>query len=368
MLSDAIPLTALKRVLVVKLRHHGDVLLTSPVFQILKNHAPHLEVDALVYLDTREMLTEHPAISDVFTIDRAWKQLGPFGQLAAEFNLLRRLQSRKYDLVVHLTEHPRGAWLTRLLRPRWAVAQRAVGINEGRNARWWKSSFTHTYPTPRATFRHTVESNLDALRRIGLQPLTPEKKLVLIPGAAAERKVDALMALHNITAKRFIHIHPTSRWFFKTWPAERFAELILQLGRAGQRVVLTAAPTSDEREMIAAIKKLLKAPVIDLTGDLSLKELAALTARARAFVGVDSAPMHMAAAMQTPTVALFGPSGEAHWGPWAVLHRVVASKDARHTCRPCGNDGCGGSKVSECLTELPVAQVMDALNELLATA
>jgi hypothetical protein len=76
MLSDAIPLTEIKRVLVIKLRHHGDVLLTSPVFQVLKNHAPHLEVDALVYHDTREMLTEHPAIEEVFTIDREWKH-GP---------------------------------------------------------------------------------------------------------------------------------------------------------------------------------------------------------------------------------------------------------------------------------------------------
>ncbi len=367
MLKDAINLADVQRALVIKLRHHGDVLLTSPVFQVLKNHGPHIEVDALVYEDTREMLTEHPAIAQVFTIDRTWKDQGIVTQVSREAALLRQLRGRRYDLILHLTEHPRGAWLTRLLGPRYAVAQRAVGINEGRDSRWWKNSFTHTYPTPRATFRHTVESNLDALRRLGVQPARAEKNLVLVPGAAAERKVEALMATHGISNKRFIHIHPTSRWFFKTWPATRFAELILELGRAGQRVVLTAAPSSDEREMIAAIKTQLKAPVVDLTGALSLKELAALTARARAFVGVDSAPMHMAAAMQTPTVALFGPSGEAHWGPWGVVHRIVSSQDPRHTCRPCGNDGCGGSKVSECLTELPVSQVLAAVNELLAT-
>jgi heptosyltransferase III len=367
MLNDAINLDTIKRVLVIKLRHHGDVLLTSPVFQVLKNHAPHLDVDALVYHDTREMLTEHPAISEVFTIDREWKHMGIITQTSREFSLLRALRKREYDLVLHLTEHPRGAWLTRLLRPQYAVAQRAQGINEGRDSNWWKSSFTHTYPTPRATFRHTVESNLDALRRLGVQPAREEKQLVLVPGKIADEKVAALMAQHNFAHKKFIHIHPTSRWSFKTWPTEKFADLILALGRQGQQVVLTAAPTADEREMIAAIKTKLKAPVVDLTGALSLKELAALTVRARAFVGVDSAPMHMAAAMQTPTVALFGPSGEAHWGPWGVIHRIVASTDARHTCRPCGNDGCGGSKVSECLTELPVAQVLAALNDLLAT-
>jgi heptosyltransferase-3 len=367
MLTDAINLADLKRVLVIKLRHHGDVLLTSPVFQVLKNHVPRLELDALVYHDTREMLTEHPAISQVFTIDREWKNMGLIAQTRGEFGLLRTLRSRHYDLVLHLTEHPRGAWLTRLLRPRYAVAQRAVGFNEGRDSRWWKSSFTHTYPTPRATFRHTVESNLDALRRIGVHPSMEEKKLVLVPGKIADEKVAALMAKHGFAHKKFIHIHPTSRWLFKTWPADKFADLILELGKQGERVVLTAAPSPEERDMIAAIKTRLKAPVVDLTGALSLKELAALTARARAFVGVDSAPMHMAAAMQTPTVALFGPSGEAHWGPWGVVHRIVASTETHHRCRPCGNDGCGGSKVSECLTQLPVPQVLAALNDLLAS-
>ncbi|HET9337554.1 MAG TPA: glycosyltransferase family 9 protein, partial [Casimicrobiaceae bacterium] len=83
---------------------------------------------------------------------------------------------------------------------------------------------------------------------------------------------------------------------------------------------------------------------------------------ARAFVGVDSAPMHIASATGTPSVALFGPSSEIAWGPWRVPHRVVTSA---HPCRPCGLDGCGGSKVSECLTTLPVDRVHDAFLDLL---
>jgi heptosyltransferase III len=366
MIDESINANAIKRVLVVKLRHHGDVLLSSPVFRTLKNHLPQTEIDALVYHDTREMLIGHPDVSQVHTIDRDWKHIGIFGQASAEWRLIAQLRKRQYDMLLHLTEHPRGAWLTRLLQPKISVAPRASGMSEGRNSGWWKASFTHTFPLPKTTFRHTVEQNLDALRRLGIHPTDSEKKLVLVPGAAAEKKVDALMAAHGFEAKRFIHMHPTSRWFFKTWPAEKFAELILRLGKQGERVVLTAAPTADERAMVAAIKTHLKAPIVDLTGELNLKELAALTARARAFVGVDSAPMHMAAAMQTPTIALFGPSGEKHWGPWGVKFRVVASIKPEHSCRPCGNDGCGGSKVSDCLMSLPVAQVHDAINEILA--
>ncbi len=370
MLELAFNPQSVHRILVVKLRHQGDVLLSSPVFKTLKNRLPHAEIDALVYSDTREMLTEHPSVSMVHTIDREWKHLGIFGQVSAEWNLVTTLRRRRYDIVFHLTEHPRGAWLTRILSPKISVAPRAemgkAGMSEGRNSGWWRASFTHTFPLPRTTFRHTVEQNLDALRRLGIHPTEEERRLVLVPGAAAEARVDALMATHGVERKRFIHMHPTSRWFFKTWPPEKFAELILQLGRQGDRVVLTAAPSADEREMVAAIKTQLKAPVVDLTGSLSLKELAALTARARAFVGVDSAPMHIAAAMQTPTIAMFGPSGEKHWGPWGVKFRVVASTRSEHSCRPCGNDGCGGSKVSDCLVTLPVKQVHDAVNELLA--
>ena len=89
MLPDAIDLKSVRRALVIKLRHHGDVLLTSPVFQTLKNHAPQIEIDALVYHDTREMLTGHPAIANVHTIDREWKRMGILSQASHEFGLYR---------------------------------------------------------------------------------------------------------------------------------------------------------------------------------------------------------------------------------------------------------------------------------------
>src|SRR5262249_59621726 len=118
----AIDLSGLKRALVIQLRHHGDVLLTSPVFTVLKNHAPAIEVDALVYAETRHMLDLHPAIAQVHVIDRRWKELGAFARLAREWRLHGALRARGYDLVGHLSEHPRGAWLARSLRARYAGA------------------------------------------------------------------------------------------------------------------------------------------------------------------------------------------------------------------------------------------------------
>lgn len=357
-LRDAVPLGEIRRVLVIKLRHHGDVLVSSPVFSVLKAHAPQVEIDALVYADTAEMLTLHPAITTVHTIDRKWKQLGVAGQVKAELALYGALKARGYDLIIHLTEHWRGAWLVRLLKPRWSVGP-AVG---GRSKRW-KQSFTHIQSAPRNALRHMVEANLDALRRIGIQPAPEERRMTLVPGAAADQRVAAHLAGFGLQGGDFIHIHPASRWFFKCWPVERMAALLERLQGEGHAVVLTAAPSNDEKAMLEAIQARLKKPAFSLSGQLSLKELAALTQASKLFIGVDSAPMHIAAAVGTPTVALFGPSGDKQWGPWGVPFRVVSSQ--QHPCRPCGIDGCGGGKVSDCLTSLTVEQVLAAAHELL---
>lgn len=353
---DAIDLSTIERALIVKLRHHGDVLLSSPVFSVLKTHAPHIAIDALVYSDTADMLSGHPAIRDIHTVDRRWRESVTFARLKAESALASRLRRAGYQLLVHLTDHPRGARLARMPGVRASVAP------AHRRPRW-NSSFTHRFPL--AGRRHQVELNLDALRRIGIQPGGDERRLVLVPGPNAFSKADSLLKAHGLAPKGFVHIHPTSRWLFKCWPAAAFAELIETLAARGMRVVLTSAPDAGERGYMTELLSKLRSKPVDLSAALSLKELAALTSRARLFVGVDSAPMHIAAAMGTPAVALFGPSGEFEWAPWGVPHRVVAANE--FACRPCGFDGCGGGKVSECLTTLAPARVLAGIDELLAT-
>ena len=357
MLKDAVDLQSIRRVLVTKFGHHGDVLLASPVFAVLKAHAPHVEVDSLVYAETMPMLAGHPAISKLFSVDRGWKALGWFEQARQEWDLVMKLREREYDLLIHLSEHPRGAWLARLLGPRHSVA-----ADYPKARRWWKASFTHLSALPRNGRRHVVELNLDALRRIGLQPGENERKLSFVPGEEAERDVTHMLGELGLATGGYIHLHPASRWQFKCWPAAKTADLIDKLQALGERVIVTAAPEESELELVARIRTLAATPFADLSGKLSLKQLGALARSAKLFVGVDSAPMHIASAMQTPVVALFGPSGEFNWGPWQVVHRVVASD--KFPCRPCGNDGCGGSKVSECLTTLPVSQVLQAVQAL----
>src|SRR6185295_264807 len=141
MVKDAVPLGECGRALVVKLRHHGDVLLAAPVLSVLKAHSPATEVDALVYDDTAPMLAGHPALARLHTVGRRWRSLGAFERLRREKRLFGELRERRYGLVVHLSEHTRGAWLARLLGARFRV-----GPIDRDRGRWWHRSFTHLYP------------------------------------------------------------------------------------------------------------------------------------------------------------------------------------------------------------------------------
>jgi len=128
-------------------------------------------------------------------------------------------------------------------------------------------------------------------------------------------------------------------------------------------VVLTGAPVVQEQQLVADILsngQFDEKHLVNLTGQLTLKQLAAIISKARCFIGVDSVPMHIAAAVKTPTVALFGPSNAAIWSPWQVSHQVVRS---RPSCQPCMQKGCGNSGWSECMDRISVQDVTDALSQ-----
>lgn len=355
MSAASLPCGEFSRALVIKLRHHGDVLLTSPVFTVLKQVMPACQIDALVYAETAPMLDGHPAITQVHTIDRRAGKT----RIGDELRLFSTLRAQNYDLLIHLTESWRGAWLARFLRPRCAVATFSP-IRPP--AGMWRRAFTHLAPLPPLGNRHTVDCHLDSLRRLGIRPRQEDMPLVFVAGAAAEARIDAVLTEHGLSAGDWVHLHPASRWMFKAWTIEGYVELIDRLAERGLMVVMTTGPDARETAFAAEIRARCHATPVDLSGKLSLKELGALIARARLSICVDSVPMHLAAAVGTPVIALFGPSNEREWGPWRVPHRIVSTD---FSCRPCRLDGCGGGKVAECLVSLTTNEVMAAVESLL---
>jgi heptosyltransferase-3 len=343
-------LSQVKKALVIKLRHHGDVLLTSPVFSNLAAAIPGVEIDAMVYEETIPMLEGHPAIRKFVTYNRKWKKLGFLKRISRELSLLSRIRQEKYDLVINLTEGDRGAIA--------ALASRAkirVGLDPERKGFAGKAGvFTHLVKMCK-TPRHTVEKNLDALRRIGIFPTPEERDLYFHIPDESRRKVEQ--------SGRYFLLHPVSRWRFKCWPSSLVAKLIQELHQRGHKVLMTASPDAQEIKMCEEIlAQIPEIPVINLAGKTSLKELGALIDMSECLICVDSVPLHIGSALKKQTVVLFGPTSEINWGPWQNSQaRIVAQQ---LSCRPCFMDGCGGSKMSDCLATLPLKRVMDAIESL----
>lgn len=337
-------LSGVEKILVVKMRHLGDVLLTTPVFSSLKKACPKAQIDAYIYEEAREILEGHSAISSIIGYDRAWKEQGFFSKLAHEYSNLRSIHKRGYDLVLNLTEGDRGA-VTAL----FSKAPIRVGFSP--KGRWQKKIYTHIVKhTP--GLKHTVERNLDILRGIGVFPQMEERELFFHIPVEAKEKVKLAVG-----EAPYILIHPASRWRFKCWEGLKFRELIQHLLNMGKRVVVTSGKDSVEQELVAQIVKDLD--VRNVSGKFTLKEHGALIHGSQLLICVDSVSFHLANALKKRVVAIFGPTSDVTWGPWRNPYAKVVAQN--FSCRPCYQDGCGGSKYSDCLATLSVEKVLEAV-------
>lgn len=306
------PVSALspKRILIIKLRHHGDMLLITPVIESLHKNHPKAEIDVLLYKETEAMLVNNPLISNCFFIDRRWKKQGTLRHIGHEWRLLRTLRSRHYDLVINLADQWRSALLTRFT----AARQRLGFAFPKREGVLWRHCHTQLVPITDHQELHTVEQNLSLLAPLNLAQISTKATMHYL---ASDREYIQQCLRQQHAGGRYIVVHPTSRWFFKCWPEEKMASLITRLAAEGTTVVLTSGPDNAEMEMVGRILSMSRGEnIISLAGKMTLPQLAALIDHAALFIGVDSVPMHMAAALNTPYVALFGPSKLTLWHPW----------------------------------------------------
>lgn len=347
--------SGVRRALFIKLRHIGDVLLATPTFQAFKAAFPDAHLAVVVNEGTEQMLTHNPDVDELFVLKKR-------ASLYEEWRMVADIRSRHFDLAVNMTEGDHGvllAWLS--------GARNRVGLDPlGRGFLGKRFLLSHSvYRSPSDT-RHKALQDMDLLAPLGaLGSEAPQLAFHYLP--IHTETVAALLAEQGIKAGvPYVVLHPTSRWQFKCWRDEAVAELVGILEQRGYRVIMTAAPDASELTRVERILSLCKIKPVVLAGKLGLKQLGALIAKARLFVGVDSAPMHMAAALGTPTIALFGPSDYRVWGPFSAKARIIVKTDL-FPCIPCHRDGCGGSKRSECLEVIQVDEVVQAVEQLLAS-
>ncbi|MGE5252713.1 MAG: putative lipopolysaccharide heptosyltransferase III [Planctomycetaceae bacterium] len=338
-----------ERILLIRLRNIGDVLLMVPTIRSFREAFPKVYLAALVNAGTEEMLSGNPLLDEILVFDPQWKALPLRHRVAREGKFLREVRRRKFDLTINMTEGDRGAFLCLASGSRWKVGLRDP------HGLWWKRwVYDHWVRIPDWK-AHTVEQMLETPRSLGLNPR--DKRVEIFYPLEDRKIVDTLLEKEGVgAADPVVHIHPTSRWLFKCWRDEGMAAVIDALQESGRaRVVLTGGKEEKELKRIGRILKFCRTQPVNLAGKITLKQLAALSQRSRLFLGVDTAPMHIAAAAGTPVIALFGPSGEFNWGPWGSGH-VVIKRD--WDCRPCGEDGCQGSKRSRCLEEISEGEVL----------
>jgi heptosyltransferase-3 len=341
-----------KNILVIKLKQPGDVLVSSPVLAALKEAWPEAKVTYLVPRAAEDMISGHPLLDELFVADRrqeTWSR---------SWRLLQNLKRANFDLVLELSGGDRGAFYTLATR-----AKETVGFERPGQPFWQRQSvFTRLLPRPPVKM-HMVEQNLEAVRALGAKPQTP--RLQFFWDEQVEAWVVNRLKSFGLRPREFVVLHPGAGWRFKCWTPAGYARIIEYIQEVwGLPVIITASRAPHEQELIQEILAECRQTPINLAGQLTLKELGALIAKARFFFGADSAPMHLAAAVNTPAVALFGPSGAYNWGPWGEGHLVI-QKDME--CVPCGQDGCEGTKVSRCLVELSPEEVVERMEKFFQT-
>ncbi len=320
--------------LIVKLSAIGDVIHTLPALTTLRRNCPDATIHWLVEAAGAELLENHPALNRTLLLPRKeWQRLATERRWAALIKhttrFLRSFRSHSYDLAIDFQGLAKsGVWMA------LARARRKAGFHRGlqRNEGAWLA-LNHRIP-PVSLEMHALERGLHLVHALGFAPQPLAYDLAIDPAIALE--ATQLLRSSGIDPDRpFIAINAVTRWATKDWEPARFGRTANLLLQAGTPIVFTGAPA--DRQAIDAIAQHLPTPPPRLDGRTRLKGLAEICRRARVVLTTDTGPMHLAAAMGTPVVALFGPTSPGRTGPHGPGHQVLRSN---LDCSPCFKRRC----------------------------
>ena len=344
------------KILLAKLNHLGDTLLMTPTIRFLREKYPDARIDVLVRSGCEAMLKGNPDINHVIPVARPEKANRTLTDGFSEFaNAFPRLFLRRYDYAFDLSDSDRSKlWML-------LSASKLRGINDAYetlgNKRWMMNRISR--------FKWGTEHQVlkDFQTVLDCTGLTGEVgPLRFHPQFDAGRVAEKLPFVSEL--RDFVIIHPTSRWPFKQWLPKCWAEVADMIRRKhGLDVVFSCGPDQREIDTVAAIRKHTKEEHRSTDGCINLDEFGWLLGRAKLFLGVDTVAMHLAAAMQTPIVALFGPSSEWSWRPWQCEHELVLGNCK---CKRTRKFVCDKTKPYPCMQGIPGAEVTTATGQLLS--
>lgn len=332
-----------RAVLVVRLRSIGDTVLATPALHALRRFLPHARLDVLLEDWVAPLLEGSADIDNVITVRR-----GSTYDRAAR--LPRVLRAARYDVAFNLHGGTTATFLTVASGAKHRVGYAAYRYSWLYNhaappsAELWQKSQTHS-----------VEQQLALLGWTGVPvtDLPPTRLPVREDVVHAVR--EKLNGAHLAASAPFALLHPAAAFESKQWAPANFARVVEHLAARGLATVAVAAP--HEAETLNSLQRETRAPLVTFT-NLSLPEITALAAQARLFVGNDSGIAHIAAAVRTPVVVVFGSSNVAHWRPWMATAEVVREE---MPCAPCAGYTCTQFDTPQCIRRVPVHGVIEAI-------
>jgi predicted lipopolysaccharide heptosyltransferase III len=337
-----------RSVLVVRLRSIGDTVLATPSLHSLRRFLPGVRIDVLLEDWVAPLLEDHTDVDNVITVERK--------STASRARVARALRSMHYDVAYNLHGGTTATFLTRA-----TGARHRVGFADYR----YNRLYNHQAPSPIDLWGrekiHSVEQQLSLLGWTGV-PVSdlPGTRLAVTAEAAAS--VGAKLHSTGVDqAKPLALLHPAAAFDTKQWATENFARIAEQLADRGFDIAAVTGPT--ESRVLADLKQSSSASIAGFA-DLSLPEVTALASRARLFVGNDSGIAHIAAAVDCPSVVIFGSSNVTHWRPWTNAPAEVVREEL--ACQPCPGYTCGEFDQPECIRRVPVVKVSEAIDRVLS--
>lgn len=334
---------AVRKVLVVRLRSIGDTVLATPALHALRRFLPEAEIDILLEDWVAPVLEGFGEVSRIIRVER--------GSFAARARVAKELRGERYDVAFNLHGGTTSTILTRA-----SGARHRVGYGSYRYSRL----YNHAAPPANELWgmpaTHSVEQQLALLGWTGV-PVSdrPQTRLAVTEEAAASI-LERLRAEGIDENERVALFHPAAAFETKQWATENFARVAEALDAREVRVVAVA--TANEAPRIQALTKNSAARITAFT-DLKLPEVTALAARSALFVGNDSGIAHMASAVRTPSVVIFGSSNLEHWRPWA--NPLSEAVRAELHCQPCPGYSCAEFGQPECIRRVTVESVLRAI-------
>lgn len=345
MIANEIDWPHVRRVLVVKLRSIGDTVLSTPSLIALRRFLPDAQIDILLEDWVAPVLDGFDVVDNVISVGKSSSE---------RFKTAWKLRSRKYDVAINLHG---GTTATMFVRA--SGARHRIGYS------YYQYPFLYNHLLSSASDfwkrekTHSAEQQLALMGFVGV----PVDSLPKTRLSVNERSIDTIRTRHpkfEISDLKFALLHPSTAFFTKQWPTENFARTVEFLVRKGLHAV--AVGSKSEKPVLEDLKRHSTVPVTTFD-DLTLPEITALASKARVFVGNDSGIAHIAAAVGTPSVVVFGSSNRDHWRPWTDAPNEIVFEE--FDCQPCPGYECREFGEPKCILSVKPNRVFESIDRVL---